>query len=101
MKSDGSQSALPSFARKTADGFELRVKVIPGVGQTKIVGEYGDRLKIRVAAPPEKGKANKELISFLKKLLGVRDIKVTAGETSRDKTIALRGTLTWSLLTEE
>ena len=77
------------------------MKVIPGVGVTKIVGEYGDRLKIRVGAPPEKGKANKELIGFLKKLLRLKDIEVTAGETSRDKTIALRGTITWSLLSEE
>lgn len=101
MKSDDSRSALPSFARKTADGFELRVKVIPGVGATKIVGEYGDRLKIRVGAPPEKGKANKELTGFLKKLLRIREIEVTAGETSREKTLTLRGSVTWSLLTEE
>jgi uncharacterized protein len=44
----------------------LRVKVIPKSPKTEIVDKMADgTIKIRVAAPPEKGKANTELIKFL------------------------------------
>ena len=44
----------------------LRVKVIPRSANDAIVGFLEDgTLKIRIAAVPEKGKANKELIKFL------------------------------------
>jgi len=44
----------------------LRVKVIPRSPRTEIVGEMADgTLKVKVAAPPEKGRANDALIAFL------------------------------------
>ena len=44
----------------------LRVKVIPRSAKSEIAGEMADgTLKIRIAAPPERGKANEELIAFL------------------------------------
>ena len=47
----------------------LRVKVIPRSAKTEIVGEMADgTLKIKIAAPPEKGKANEELIRFLPRI---------------------------------
>lgn len=49
----------------------LRLTVVPGARQTEVVGLLGDRLKVRVAAPPEKGAANQELLSFLAGRLGL------------------------------
>ncbi|MFA6528330.1 MAG: DUF167 domain-containing protein [Candidatus Gracilibacteria bacterium] len=44
----------------------LRIKVTPKSAKTEITNTLDDgTIKIRVAAPPEKGKANKELIKFL------------------------------------
>ncbi len=53
------------------------------------MGEWEGRLKVAVAAAPEKGKANKELTDFLAKLLGVKksEVDVVRGATSPQKTI--------------
>ena len=71
----------------------LKIKVIPKSPKTEIVGEMADgTLKIRVAAPPEKGKANAELCAFLAKQYGVpRDrVSVMTGETSTHKQVRIR-----------
>lgn len=71
----------------------LKVKVIPKSAKTEIVGEMADgTLKIRVAAPPEKGKANAELCAFLARQYGVpRDrVRVMTGETSTHKQVRIR-----------
>jgi len=75
-------------------GARLQVKVTPGAAKTKLIGPHGDCLKIAVAAPPEKGKANQELIRFLANVLNLpkRQMAVAAGETSHRKTIRIEGT---------
>ena len=63
----------------------LRIKVIPKSPKTEIAGELADgTLKIRVAATPERGKANAELCSFLAREIGVPPVKVEviSGHTS-------------------
>jgi uncharacterized protein YggU (UPF0235/DUF167 family) len=49
------------------------------------------RLKVRVAAAPERGTANAELVAFLARELGVGRgaVRIAAGETSRDKVIEI------------
>ena len=71
----------------------LQVKVVPGASRTRIVGPLGDRLKVAVAAPPEKGKANGELEALLAKLCGVRAANVTveSGRSSAAKLVRIRG----------
>ena len=64
---------------------------MPGASRTEIAGARGDRLKIRVAAPPEKGKANRALVRFLSDWLGVREIEIVAGASSAEKTVRIRG----------
>jgi uncharacterized protein (TIGR00251 family) len=69
----------------------LRVKVTPGASKTCLMGVKAGRLRVHIAAPPERGKANATLITFLAKTLGVpkNAIAITAGEKSRDKTLLL------------
>lgn len=71
----------------------LPVKIVPGASRTRYLGEWDGRARIAVAAPPEKGKANKAVIEFLAKLLGVdrRAISLAAGDTTPLKTIRIGG----------
>jgi uncharacterized protein (TIGR00251 family) len=71
----------------------LTVKVTPNAGRNEITGLTGDILRVRIAAPPEKGKANKELIDFLSEGLGVKksDISIVSGLASRNKVIVISG----------
>lgn len=71
----------------------LPVKVVPGASRTRLMGEWNGRAKIAVAAPPEKGKANKAIVEWLAKLLAVRksNVSVVAGQTSAVKTIKIDG----------
>jgi uncharacterized protein (TIGR00251 family) len=78
----------------------LRVHVQPRAQRDEIVGWHGERLKIRLTAPPVEGAANEALVKFLAKALGLRrsQVTVTHGHGSRDKTVAIEG-LTPEVLT--
>lgn len=69
----------------------LAVKVVPGASRTRYLGEWDGRARIAVAAPPEKGKANKALIAFLADLFALRksDVTVILGHTTSLKTIRI------------
>jgi uncharacterized protein (TIGR00251 family) len=72
----------------------LHVKVVPGAKRDEIVGRYGDdALKIRVAAPPERGKANSSCVRLLAAWLGVPPAKVSIirGEAQPRKTFRIEG----------
>lgn len=79
--------------KQLPDGMAMFVKVVPGAAQTKIMGVLGNRLKIRVAAQPEDGKANRELITFLADLLGIPTsaISITFGHTFPEKNLLIQG----------
>ena len=74
-------------------GVEIAVKVVPGASRDRIAGCLGDALKIQVAAPPEKGKANKAVEALLAKTLGARtsDVTVVGGLTSPRKVVRITG----------
>jgi uncharacterized protein (TIGR00251 family) len=69
----------------------IDLKVIPGSSRNEFASFRDNRLCVRIAAPPEDGKANDSLRSFLAKSLGCskRDIAIVKGEKSRLKTIAI------------
>ena len=75
------------------EGAIFRVKAQPGAPRTAVKGEHDGALKIAVAAPPEKGKANEALVRFLAGALEVdrRAVEVISGETARVKAILVRG----------
>jgi uncharacterized protein (TIGR00251 family) len=76
--------------RILGDKIHIDIKAVPGASKTEIAGIENNRLRIRVAAAPEDGKANEELCRFLAKLLGCakRDLVLVRGEKSRLKTLA-------------
>ena len=71
----------------------VSVRVYPNATKNKVVGFSDGVWQVRVAAPPVKGKANKELTSFLGKVLGVgkSSVSIAQGHTSRNKVIAIDG----------
>jgi len=68
----------------------IRVKVIPRSAKTEIAGTMADgTLKIKVAAPPEKGKANQELLRFLAAHYRSDKVEIISGHTAALKIIRL------------
>ncbi|MBI4983743.1 DUF167 domain-containing protein [Candidatus Woesearchaeota archaeon] len=65
----------------------LLVRVIPNSSQHKLVEENG-RLKLYLRMAPDKGKANKELIRFFKKEMGL-SLEIKVGAKSRDKMLKI------------
>jgi uncharacterized protein len=71
----------------------LRLRVSPGAGRSQIVGRHGDAWRIRVAAAPERGKANASVVELLAGSLGLakRAVRVVAGQASRTKVVEVDG----------
>lgn len=78
---------LAWVAARTATSIDIRLKVVPGSRKDEIVGTYGDRLKLKVAAPPEDGKANAAVCKLLAKALKLndRDVTIVTGATNPEK----------------
>lgn len=71
----------------------MKVKVVPGSSRDVIVGWLGDALKLKVAAPPEKGRANEAVIALLADKLGIGPDQITilSGQTSAAKVLEIDG----------
>ena len=68
----------------------LKIKAVPGSSRTEISGWLDDRLKVRVAAPPEKGKANAAIEKLLGALLAV-PVCVVKGQSNPLKVVEIEG----------
>lgn len=79
--------------KTTDNGVLFTVKVVPGSSRTALAGMLGGMVKIKVAAAPEKGRANECLVDYLAGLLGVRtqQISILAGHTSPVKQVRVDG----------
>jgi uncharacterized protein (TIGR00251 family) len=76
-------------------GSEARIllRVSPNAPKSEVVGFSEGILRVKIAAPPIKGKANRELVAFLSRLLGVSQssLSIVRGHTSRTKTLSVSG----------
>ncbi len=84
-----------NWFEETSKGIAIHIKAQPKASKNQIVGLYGDppRLKIKVAAPPVDGRANQELLKFLKEVLKTTLSRLTLirGETSPNKDVLCVG----------
>jgi len=71
----------------------ISLHIYPNAAGNEVVGFTGGVLRVKVSAPPVKGKANRELIAFLSQVLGVGKgtLTIIKGHTSRNKVIAIDG----------
>ena len=78
------------------------VKAVPGASHDEINGVVGDRLKIRISAAPEGGKANKAICKVLASSLGVKtnQISIERGETSPAKIVRVSGAVLGDVTSE-
>ncbi|GIW41632.1 MAG: UPF0235 protein [Candidatus Binatia bacterium] len=72
---------------------KIEVRVVPGAPRDEIVGWVDGALKVRVAAPPEKGAANRALERLLSRELGLpaARVRIVAGGSSRRKLVEVEG----------
>jgi uncharacterized protein len=84
----GVAGSIPALAT-----LRLLVILTPGASSNTIVGRHGDGWKVRVAAAPERGRANAALVALLAETLGVplAAIRVAAGQTHRRKVVEIDG----------
>jgi len=74
-------------------GLTFAVRVVPRASSSGIVGEHDGALRVRVAAPPVEGEANRELIKVLAKSfeLPQNAVEIVSGTNSKSKTVRIRG----------
>ena len=79
--------------QEDTNGVTFTAKIVPGSSRTTVAGLLDDVVKIRVAAAPEKGKANQCLVAFLAKRLGVKKntVSIVSGQTHPVKQIRVMG----------
>jgi uncharacterized protein len=71
----------------------LSIKVVPGASRDRLVGRYGDAIKVQVAAPPEGGKANQAVVELIAAALGVRpnQVRIAKGQAQSRKIVQIDG----------
>ena len=77
---------------QSGDDVLIRIKAVPGASRDEIAGVIGDRLKVRISAAPEAGKANKAICKLLASALGVKvkQVNIESGQTNPEKTVRIR-----------
>ena len=83
---------MPGWWRRDGEDLVLLLRVQPRASRDEIAGPQGDRLRVRITAPPVDGKANAHLLRFLAEAFGVpaADATLERGETGRDKQVRIR-----------
>ncbi len=81
---------MPGGIRAVDGGVEVAVWVVPGARRSEVVGRHGDAVRVRVARPPEDGRANEGVIALLSETLDAK-VRLVAGRTSRSKRVLVEG----------
>jgi uncharacterized protein len=79
--------------RETNMGFEVPLHVLPRAKRSEITGMHNGALKMKVTAPPVDDAANRAIIEFFSKKLGISksSIQIMSGAKSRDKILQIQG----------
>jgi uncharacterized protein (TIGR00251 family) len=79
------------WLQPTSTGYLLKIQVVPGAAENQIMGPYGDRLKIRITAIPEKGGANRALVDYLAHRLELskNQVLLKSGSRNRSKVVEI------------
>jgi uncharacterized protein (TIGR00251 family) len=74
-------------------GLTFAVRIVPRASRSEIAGEYNGALRVRVAAPPVDGAANRELVRTLAKIfkLPQNAVEIISGANSKSKVVRIRG----------
>lgn len=76
------------FVARVSEGVLIKLSVVPN-SRSRCVELSNEGIVIRLKSPPVKGKANDELMKFLKKLLK-KHPSIVSGFTSREKVVLVR-----------
>ena len=78
---------------ETRAGLTVRLHVLPRAKISEIAGLHNGALKIKITAPPVDDAANRAVIEFFSKLLGISrsSLKILAGNKSREKILQVQG----------
>jgi uncharacterized protein len=81
------------YERANDGSVVLSVHVQPGAGRTGPAGRHGEALKLRVAAPAERGRANDAVAELVAVLFGLkrRQVTIVSGHAARSKRVRLDG----------
>lgn len=81
------------FLKELGSKTIIKITVVPGSSKNEVIGLYGEpvRLKVKVTAPPEDGKANSEVIVLFAKVLGIskNKIEIIKGKTGKQKDLSV------------
>lgn len=77
----------------SAPTVRLQLRVSPGARRARVVGRHGASWKVRVAAAPERGRANEAVVALLAETLSLprEGVTIVSGGSSRDKVVELAG----------
>ena len=80
-----------AFVRHCTGGIELCIEVVLCARRPQISGVLGNRLKVRICAPPEKGKSNQALLLLIADWLETKTVGLVAGCGRAEKTVRILG----------
>lgn len=81
--------------QQDGDDVLLWIKAVPGASRDEVAGLVGDRLKVRISAAAEGGKANKAICQVLARRLKrkARELSIESGQTNPEKIVRIAGAL--------
>ncbi len=81
-----------SFYRWDGEDLILECHLQPKASRDEFAGLHGERLKIRLTAPPVDGKANAHLLAFLASAfaVGKSQVSLESGQQSRQKRVRIK-----------